>query len=257
MIVLRSAIMALALFTRIPMPTLAWERSNMRHILVALPFVGVIVAGLLQLWLWLSGLLGFGQALFACGLTLVPVLLTGGIHLDGYCDTVDALSSRGDTEKKLAILKDPHIGAFALIGVAAYLLAYFALACELTPSVTVVGLLGVAAVQSRAVGVFASIAFATARHSDLLSATRQGAGRPAAVVCALWFVAAGAVGFLLEWRIALAAALGALVALVYARVMSRRQFGGMSGDVAGFTIQMCEILALLALVLTEKVVVLL
>lgn len=224
----------------------------MRHILVALPIVGVIIAALLQLWLWLCGLLDFGTLLFAAGLTLVPVLLTGGIHLDGYCDTVDALSSRASREKKLAILKDPCIGAFALIGTAAYLLAYFALASELPANPSVIGLLGVACVQSRAVGAFASVAFPLAKHSDILSETRQGVGRPAALVCTLWFIAAFCVGLMLEWRYALAIVAGALIALLYARVMSKRQFGGISGDIAGFTIQMSEILALLALVLVEN-----
>ena len=43
----------------------------------------------------------------AAGFCLIPVWVTGGIHLDGYADTCDALSSYGDREKKLEILKDP------------------------------------------------------------------------------------------------------------------------------------------------------
>ncbi len=59
------------------------------------------------------------------GFALIPVWITGGIHLDGYADTCDALSSYGDREKKLEILKDPHCGAFAVIRLCSYFLAYF------------------------------------------------------------------------------------------------------------------------------------
>ena len=36
--------------------------------------------------------------------------------MDGYLDVTDARHSYGEREKKLAILKDPHTGAFAIIG---------------------------------------------------------------------------------------------------------------------------------------------
>ena len=49
-----------------------------------------------------------------------PVLVTGGIHLDGFLDTADALSSWQPWEKKLEILKDSHAGAFAIIMGCAY-----------------------------------------------------------------------------------------------------------------------------------------
>lgn len=73
----------------------------------------------------------------AAGFCLVPVWVTGGIHLDGYADTCDALSSYGDTAKKLEILKDPHCGAFAVIRLCSYFAAYFALCgcVQFTPRV--------------------------------------------------------------------------------------------------------------------------
>lgn len=54
---------------------------------------------------------------------LIPLAVSGGIHLDGLCDTCDALCSFGDREKRLAILKDPHVGAFGPLWLMAFLLA--------------------------------------------------------------------------------------------------------------------------------------
>lgn len=60
-------------------------------------------------------------------LCLLPAAVTGGIHLDGYCDTVDALASHGTPARRQEILKDPHIGAFGVIRLCGYFLLSFAL----------------------------------------------------------------------------------------------------------------------------------
>ena len=58
-------------------------------------------------------------------LVLVPVVITGGIHVDGLLDTSDALSSWRDREKRLEILKDSHAGAFAVITACVYFMAFY------------------------------------------------------------------------------------------------------------------------------------
>ena len=44
------------------------------------------------------------------------VLVTGGLHLDGWADTVDALSGGRDPEHRLTILRDSRIGALGATG---------------------------------------------------------------------------------------------------------------------------------------------
>ena len=74
----------------------------------------VLVAFLPAIWHW--------KMCFAfVGLAII-LLVTGGIHMDGYMDTMDALHSYGSREKKLEILKDSHIGAFAVIMTVLYVL---------------------------------------------------------------------------------------------------------------------------------------
>ena len=65
------------------------------------------------------------EQLYQVGGVVLPVLLNGGIHMDGFLDVTDAKSSYGDREKKLEILKDPHTGAFAIIGGCVYFLIYY------------------------------------------------------------------------------------------------------------------------------------
>ena len=101
---LRSIAMAFAMFSRIPMPRVEWKKENMRYMLCALPLVGAAIGLALMLWVWVCLRLKMGQTLFAAGIALIPLLLSGGIHMDGFCDTADALSSHQPAERKREIL---------------------------------------------------------------------------------------------------------------------------------------------------------
>ena len=84
--VARSVAMAFMTFSRIPMPHVEWEERSMRYLLAAFPLVGVVVALVCALWANLAAVLGFAPLVLAAGLVAIPLLVTGGIHLDGFCD---------------------------------------------------------------------------------------------------------------------------------------------------------------------------
>ena len=133
MTVLQTIAVAFAMFSAVPVPQFDWNKKNMRYSLCAFPLVGVLCG---VLWCVCASL-PLPAMVRAAGFCLIPVWVTGGIHLDGYADTCDALCSYGDTKKKLDILKDPHCGAFAVIRLCSYFVAYFALCCcvQFTPQV--------------------------------------------------------------------------------------------------------------------------
>ena len=119
-VVFETIAVAFSIFSAIPMPRFDWNEKNMRYMLLGFPFIGVVTGVLCVGWLIISDYLRMPAIMMGAGFTLIPVLITGGIHLDGYVDTCDALASHGDHEKKAEILRDPHIGAFAAIRVGAY-----------------------------------------------------------------------------------------------------------------------------------------
>ena len=98
------------------MPNVEWKPESMRYMMCFFPLVGVVIGLLLAGWVWLSGALGFGAILRGAGSVLIPAAVSGGIHLDGFADTCDALASNAGPERRGEILKDPHTGAFAVIG---------------------------------------------------------------------------------------------------------------------------------------------
>ncbi len=250
-----SAIVAsFSMFSRIPMPRLPFREESMRYLFCAFPLVGLAVAGAMWAFLWAAGRLGLSDVLVGAVCAALPVLVTGGIHLDGLCDTADALSCYGERDKKLAILKDPHIGAFGAIYLAVFLLTALGLYAELASYPLLPALLCCVFVLSRAVTGWAVVAWPSARPDGLARTFAGGAKRrPALTACALWAAAALALAaFLSVWAaLALAACFGLCALLV--RRMAMRQFGGMTGDIAGFLIQTGELCALIALLLAEKI----
>lgn len=257
---LRSLVLAFSTFSRIPMPRVEWTPESMRYTMCFFPLVGVVIGLLAGLWVWLSGLLGLDALGSALGITLVPLLVTGGIHMDGFCDTVDALASHAAPEKAREILHDPHVGSFAVVGAACYVLCYFVFA-ENVPLVTlgpltVGGVLVCLHVLSRCLSSMATVAFPTARDGGMLASERGSARKAPTLVCCTVLACAASAGLVFSCPPAgmLMIAL-ALACLASVRFIALRRFGGMSGDLAGFFLQNAELLMLAAFAVVTKVVV--
>jgi len=158
---------AFAMFSKIPMPQAEWTEENMRYMLCFFPFVGA-AAGLLTLGVsWLGEYFGFGTGFMAMALILVPVLVTGGIHVDGLLDTSDALSSWRDREKRLEILKDSHAGAFAVITACVYFLVLYGGFSQITGDWTAMKLIALGYVVSRCFSGLGVITLPKANASEM------------------------------------------------------------------------------------------
>ena len=244
---LRSCAIAFSTYSRIPMPMVEWNEKNMRHTLAFFPLVGAAVGAAF----WGAGalcvLLDAGPVLRAGVLTAAPALVTGGIHLDGYCDTVDALASHASREKKLAILKDSSAGAFAVIWCCVWFLAYFSLLTEAESLPT----LAAGFVLSRALSARAIERLPSAR-AGMGSALKSGSRFPWWVLAAYLALCGGAVWLWGEALPGLAALAAAGIFYFYYKSMAMRQFGGFTGDLAGWFLQVCELVILAAVVITER-----
>ena len=159
--------------------------------------------------------------------------------MDGYLDVTDARHSYGEREKKLAILKDPHTGAFAIIGLGLYLLLYAGAVSELVGAD--VWLLAGALMLERACSGYSVVAFPKAKK-DGLAAEFSRSAETKVVRVSMAVLAVLAISWMIYWghlRGALAA-LTALATFVCYYRFSMREFGGINGDLAGHFLQSCE-----------------
>jgi len=167
---------------------------------------------------------------------------TGGIHLDGLADCLDGLGGR-DPEHRRAIMRDSRIGAFGAIGLILYALIAF---------------LAIAGLPAAVRGRVLLVAPALGRLAPLLVGPRlraatPGRGAGAAFVAAMssWagpahllLVVALAAWLLGEWGVLVA--LAALATACLASTGLARRFGGVSGDILGAGVELCELTVLLS-----------
>lgn len=239
-------IVALSMYSQIPVPHLQWSRKNMQFALLYLPFVGIVVAALLAAAFWFFHFFSLSGVFFASAAVFLPLIITGGIHDDGFCDTCDAIFSHADLQKKLEIMKDPHVGAFGPLYTGAILLVQFGAWHQIF---TKSGLLLAALsgfVVSRAFGALAIICFPKAKESGL-AVTFSGftAKRPSICALTLVILIVSALAVLFSgWLAIIIPAALAVVFVIFYRIASE-QFGGVTGDLAGFYITIAETTALI------------
>jgi adenosylcobinamide-GDP ribazoletransferase len=249
---LGSFMIAFSMYSALPMPRVAWDTKQMRYVMAFFPMIGLMIGGGDWCWWWLSNYCHLNQTLFAIGLTLIPVFITGGIHLDGFCDTMDALSSHAERDRKLEILKDSHTGAFAVIGLSVYFLLYFGLASQLKVNGDVIAVLTLGFVLSRALSGLSVACFRCAKDSGLVYTFADTAAKnQVRVVLAAFIVLCIAGIFIIDFRYGMAVLATCSLAFWYYHHMAYRQFGGITGDLAGYFLQICELGILAGVVATQ------
>ena len=242
MLWIESFFVALSTYSALPAPQFEWNEKNMKYALCFFPAVGLFCGGGLFGWYALCSVVGASDFFFAAGAVCLPLLITGGIHMDGYIDTMDALSSHQPRERKLEILKDSHCGAFAVIYCGVYLLLSLGLFYELAGQPRAIAALCPLYCFSRALSGVCAVRLPNARKNGMLSAYTQSAGKRAtAAVLAVVAALSGAAALSLAPLPGIGAVLAGLGEMVFYRRMALAQFGGVTGDTSGFFLQICEL----------------
>jgi len=247
----RPLALALSFLTRVPVRVGEVGPLDPARSLAFFPVVGALIGALLVgLAIALAPFLSPWLVAFA--LVGCSALVTGGLHLDGVADLADALGGgRGERARMLEIMRDPRIGAHgaaALVMVlAGKLIASADLVSRGEPALSLWPI-ALAPVWARFICVLAIKLFAYARPSGLgLSFhqhARAGHVALAALPCAAMIacLAQAGVG---PAQLALAGVASAAVCLALAARVSG-QLGGITGDVHGACIELCELLLLIA-----------
>lgn len=250
--IVKSLIIAFSIYSAIPVPQFAWEEKDMKYMLCFFPWIGAVVGICFYLWNTLCASLSVGNWCRTMIGAAIPLVVTGGFHVDGFMDTMDALHSYGTKEKKLEILKDSHIGAFAVIMLAVYGLLYLGAYSEVEGS-RLLGALGGGFFLARCLSGISVVSFPAAKKEGMLYRFADSSERRI-VKGALYLQGACCVGFML-WQSPWAAAMigAALLCFICYYRRSRKEFGGITGDTAGFFVLVCEESMMLAAAAIEIV----
>ena len=239
--------MAWGMFFVLPCPVRKWDENKFREMLLCLPLIGVLIG---LLWTGIVFLTGEFIPIGRYGLLtpaivfLTPWVLSGFTHIDGFMDCSDAVLSRRNIEERRRILKDSHVGAFAVI----MLVILAVLSFAVCTGVSFYGrewLLLLIPVVSRSGSSFCVLVLRPfgGTYKDI-----HENGVPAfyplccAAVCAAVLVCGFAFFGISAFCLVSEIIIYALTVLIL-----RRNLGGMSGDIAGCALTVSEFAALLTL----------
>ena len=245
----KSMAITFAMYSKIPVRNFNWEKENMKYCLLFLPVVGIVEGIFLIAFSIFLNKLNVNPILIAAVLTVLPILYTGGIHMDGFLDTMDALGSNQDKQKKLNILKDSNSGAFAIIGGLVYILLYFASLLTFQ-GFTRIYILAVSYMLIRAYSALSLIVFKNARGSGLAFEFADKSLIYTNRTVLIGFILLGSVAMIIiNVNFGLLCAISTFLVFMYYRVKSFEEFGGITGDLAGYFLQLAELVVVLVLAL--------
>jgi len=238
-----SFVFALQFLTRIHIADPEWDYRKCGEGSSFFPVAGLIIGVFLYLTAFL-GLKLFTPLIVAVLLIVVGVVISGGLHLDGFMDTIDGLFSGRSLERKLEIMKDSRVGSFGVVGLACLFLIKLGFMVELL-NLGETGWLFAVPVFARWCMVYSIKYFPYLRQAGLGNPYSDHTGKKefltASVITAVVLLAAMRTEVLVFL---------ALIPLnhLFARWV-HRTLGGLTGDIYGATAEIMEAAGLIAVYL--------
>lgn len=253
---INSFIITIAMYSGIPMPKVERNQKNMKYSLCFFPFIGLIIGALLYGWSGLCVSCGFGQVCFALVGAVIPVAVTGGVHLSGLLATADAIHSYEPADKSQKSRKsrqDSRAGVLAVIAAVCFFMLYGA-GLTLIWKRSQLLLLGLSYIISRTLGGMSIVWFPAAGEEGTLHTLAAAAHRKTVRVVLVTLLALAMISAVLVHPV-----IGSLMALTamwvwtYYYYMTKKKFGGISEDTAGYFVCLCELSSVLVIGMVGRV----
>ncbi len=242
---MRHFFIALQFLTRLPVPALGEVSSaETGRSVLFYPPVGLVIGLLLGALALITPALG--PPVQAALILAAWVLVTGALHLDGLADSADAwIGGHGDRDRTLAIMKDPYCGPAGVVVLVLVLLLKFTALHALLEAGHGLML------------VLAPVVGRTALPLLFMSTPYQ---RPRGLATALWgelprreakqvIAVTVIVLILLSGGRAIVPLILTALGFMYLRRLMLQRLGGGTGDTAGATVEIAEMLFLLGALL--------
>lgn len=256
--------MAWGNFITLPCPYKKWDGKLKNMMLAFLPSVGAVVGALWVVITWLlAGFIHITPVITVIVAEFYIFYIHGFMHLDGFMDTTDAIMSRRPLEERQRIMKDSNVGSFAVVMVAFLLIFWFALLFKLisAESTAVLGAMFLIPVVSRGFSGSYVLTYSPIGHSQYVENEHdpeRGKCKAGLIVQLIIYIAAVEAVYYAIGNVRMM--LSTLVMCVIEAVVSfiacahgRKQLGGISGDIAGYTIVWSELAAVAALVIATDI----
>ncbi|MGR3765996.1 adenosylcobinamide-GDP ribazoletransferase [Rossellomorea sp. NS-SX7] len=240
-------LVCLQFFSSLPIPiSFKMDRDMIKRTVMMFPILGLIMGGIVgSLLFCLSEWTTLSSLALAFIVWVLPIILTGGIHLDGWMDSSDAYFSYQDKEKRLEIMKDPRAGAFAVISVIVLLSSRFLFIYEsmILDSIFLATMIGIIPFFSRIIMGILMVTGKTAKEEGMAHYFKQHTGPMYLLTYLIPYVLIAVIFFWVLPEIAdlfLLFTLAAGLLTVWIRRQTIKWFGGITGDTLGASVEGAE-----------------
>lgn len=213
--------------------------SSVKYFTLIGAIIGLILAGLNYI---LSQFLP--QHVLAAVIVMSEIIITGGLHCDGFMDTADGIFSGRSRERMLEIMKDSRVGANGVVAFGLLLLLKYSVIFDMTPTMLTTALV-IMPIVGRLTMVISITSFPYARPDGMGKAFAEYAGRNALFVAAI-------IALVIIIPLGLQAMISAGVAIMFGIAAARyfaKVLGGLTGDTYGAVTELTELITLLVFVI--------
>ena len=239
-------IMALSMFTILPVPYKVWKDEAVRHMMKLYPLVGIFVGVINYVVFRLTDYFNLSTILISALTMVTPFIITGMLHLDGFMDVCDALLSRRDKKEKVRILKDPNTGAFSVISLGILFIIDFASTYTLVENRTsIIGIIIIPIISRSLMGIML-LKKEAMKESSLGSYFKKGTTKVDILILYIFLIIASGLFMLLGIKFILVP-LAMIIIAILSVEKSIKELRGISGDIAGYGLVLSEVLGILIL----------
>lgn len=223
------------------------EDKELARSMAFFPLVGLVIGLLLAIGYYLFSLI-FPKSLTLWLILGLLALLTRGLHLDGFADTMDGLASIGKRGKILEVMRDSRIGAFGVISLILLIGAKYLSLDQISPKSIPYSLI-LMAVMGRNSMVLVCYRSPYARSGE-------GLGKPftenlGAREIALSSVSTFGIALFLTGVKGIWVFLGVCIFSLAYRFFFIKKLGGVTGDILGAANELVELLCLILLIICK------
>lgn len=240
-------LLALQFFTIFPIKKeLPLEKKDVSMMYCLLPVVGLFIGSVTYgVYIVSDQVLGLSFLLTAVLLVVTGFVLTGGLHLDGWADTADAFFSYKDPEKRFDVLEDPRLGAFGTMALILLVIMKVALVYEaMSRQITLLYAFLFIPIVARALLNICFVTLPAGKKQGIAFFLKERLAPKPVVVSSVCIVVVtlGLYGLFWEqWLAVLVCSVFVLYSIYYFKRWVRKNFHGITGDLAGAFIEGMEV----------------
>jgi adenosylcobinamide-GDP ribazoletransferase len=189
----------------------------------------------------------FSELTAAFCLWLLTIVVTGGLHLDGWIDSSDAFFSYRDVKRRLDIMNDPRTGVFGVISVILLLSCRFFFIYEIILNIQSFTFILIALIPylSRNVMGIMLTNFQLAKRKGLAFFFQESSGKGSIKGYIFYSIIIGLILWVIApsfLRFSLILLAVSIVALLFLKKRTIKWFGGITGDVVGASVEGVELI---------------